>query len=217
MIRINLLPAPKRSARASGGGAGTTPLWVAGYLVGLVLWAGGLYSVYSSFSDELGQKKQANRAVERRIATLRQRSARLEELQAELARSRDLEQLVAEINNARTGPTRVLLEFSRVLSKNGGPTIDPAALEALRRENPRAAYRRGWDVRRLWLTLFEEEHRRCLIRGRGRTNEDVAEFFQRLVLSELFEDVALQKTEAIVDSATDLSLIGFELSCTVRY
>ena len=109
------------------------------------------------------------------------------------------------------------MELSKTLSRDRGPTIDPQALERLRQNNPLANFNRNWDVRRLWLTSFEEENRECRIVGLGRTNEDVAEFLQRLSLSELFENVTLQKTESATDQGTGLSLIGFELTARVRY
>ena len=81
----------------------------------------------------------------------------------------------------------------------------------------RASWRLAWDSRRLWLTSFEEDNRICNIKGRGKTKEDVAEFLRRLSLSESFENVELQKTEATEDPETRLPLIGFELTCQVRY
>ena len=218
MIRINLLPQTKRAARASAP-AGNGQVWAAVYFFGTLVFMGVLAVVYFAKDGELEEQQQANAQLRSTIEEIRARSARLEEVQAQIAASRQLEEVVAELNRARTGPTRAMLELSHVLSvgESAGPTIDPAALEELRRTNPLAGYNRSWDARRLWITSFEEESRQCRMTGLGRTNEDVAEFLRRLSLSELFEAVTLQRTEAKTDADSDLPVIGFELTCQVSY
>lgn len=218
MIRINLVPQAKRAARASAP-AGGGQVWAAVYFFGTLVFMGILAVVYFAKDGELGEQQQANNQLRGTIEEIRSRSARLEEVQALLAASRNLEEVVGELNRARTGPTRAMLELSRILSvgDSAGPTIDPAALEELRRVNPLAGYNRSWDARRLWLTRFEEENRQCRMTGLGRTNEDVAEFLRRLSLSELFEQVTLQRTEAKEDADSGLPVIQFELSCQVSY
>lgn len=216
MIRINLLPQAKAKGRAA---APTTasPVWGFVYVIVLFVWTAGLGGIYFLYQGTLEEQQQANNALRARIEQLKQKSARLDEVRAQLERSRQLEQLVADLNRARIGPTRAVMELSKILSPNGGPTIDPQRLEQLRRDNPLAGYNRSWDPRRLWLTSFTEENRDCRIRGNGKTNEDVAEFLRRLALSDLFEEVTLQKTEAVTDAGTNLPFIGFELTCKVRY
>ncbi len=218
MIRINLLPQSKRAARAASS-TGSGQVWAAVYFFGALLFMGGLAVVYFAKDGSLEEQQRANRQLSTSIEEIRSRSARLEEVQAQLAASRQLEEVVADLNRARTGPTRAMLELSRVLSvgETAGPTIDPAALEELRRTNPLAGYNRSWDARRLWVTSFQEESRECRMTGVGRTNEDVAEFLRRLSLSELFEAVTLQRTEAKTDAESDLPVIGFELTCQVSY
>ena len=218
MIRINLLPQARKAARSTSRAAsGTQNLWAGIYLVSIVVWGAILAGVYFMKSGELDLQLAANQRLEAEIAEKRTRSARLEEVRAQLEQSYALERVVDELNKARTGPTRVMMELSNILSMNKGPTIDPEALEQLRRDNPHAGYNPGWDVHRLWLSSFQEEDRQCTIAGRGRTNEDVAEFLKRLALSELFTSVTLQRTEAVKDDETDLDFIGFELTSQVTY
>jgi Tfp pilus assembly protein PilN len=164
--------------------------------------------------------------LQAQITELTSRSERLDDVRAELESSRALEEVVNELNAARTGPTRALMELSKILSAcpadrtgcdNVGPTIDPQALEDLRRDNPHAGFNRIWDVRRLWVTNFEEEARECSMEGIGRTNEDVAEFLRRLALSELFDQVTLTRTSSERDTELNLELIKFELTCQVIY
>jgi type IV pilus assembly protein PilN len=111
------------------------------------------------------------------------------------------------------------MELSQILSPppGGGPTIDPEALEEMRRDNPLAGFNRSWDPRRLWLKSFEETDGNCKITGLGRTNEDVAEMLRRLALSELFTGVTLTKTQSTTVAGLGLSLISFELTCQVSY
>jgi type IV pilus assembly protein PilN len=211
VIRINLLPA----TASSGSGTG----WFVGYAFIALVTAGALAGVYLMDSGVLEEKLRVNADLRRQIGDAQANSAMLEELQGRLTQSRELERVVGELQRARLGPTRVLMEIAKILSEGarGGPTIDPQRLDAIRRENPLAGYNAGWDSRRLWVLSFEEEHRNCVIKGVGKTNEDVAEFLSRLALSDMFEEVTLQRTRAEVDAETGLSLIGFELTCKVIY
>lgn len=214
MIRINLLPSAKRTIGPSTGG---TQGWVIAYLVAAVVMVVVLAFVYMGKSRELNEQLAQNEALRTEAADLESQSANIEEVRAELERSRQLEAVVAELQRARYGPTAVLMELSRILSAGGGPTVDPQRLEEIRRQNPLAAFNTAWDPRRLWLIEFREEDRVCTVRGVGKTNEDVAEFLRRLTLSEKFERIELVKTEGATDRETDLPVIGFELTCQVIY
>lgn len=217
MIRINLLPAAKKQARGASTGGGGATGWVVGYAATALVTCVVLAIVYFGKESELDEQRARNTALQQQIAQITAQSASIDEVRAQLTRSQELEQVVAELQRARFGPTRVLMELSRILSSGGGPSIDPQRLEELRRGNPLAGFNRSWDARRLWLTSFEEQERRVRIRGIGKTNEDVAEFLRRLALSESFAEVLLQKTEAVEDRDTRLQLIAFELTATVRY
>ncbi len=221
MIRINLLAQAKKQARggsaSAGGGGGGTTGWVAAYF-GSALLCGVVFAIlYFGKQGELEEQQAGNAALEQRIALVTQQSANIEEVRASLTRSQELEEVVAELQRARFGPTRILMELSRIMSAGGGPSIDPQRLEEIRRGNPLAGYNRSWDARRLWLVSFAEEDRVVRMRGQGKTNEDVAELLRRLTLSDSFADVHLDRTEAVEDAETHLPLIAFELSATVRY
>lgn len=216
MIRINLLPHAKKG-KAVAAPTGAAAVWVVIYLVGAVVWCVGLGVVYYLYQGRLDEQLQKNAALEQRIQTIQKKSARLDEVKAKLERSKQLEQIVDKLNRERTGPARVLVELSNILSEGEGPTIDPQELERLRRDNPLAGYNRSWDVRRLWIDSFVEDHHQCTITGKGKSNEDVAEFLRRLALSDLFENVTLQRTELTKVEKSDLSVIGFEITCEVDY
>ena len=213
MIRINLLPAAKRTAVATG----STQLWAAVYLLGVFLWGVLLVFFYMNYHGKLEEQRAANTALEQEIEQAKQKSANIGDVEAKLAKSKQLEEVVAKLQSARQGPARVLMELSKLLSEGGGPTVSPEKLDALRRDNPLAGFNPGWDVRRLWLTAFTEQNRKCSIRGFGKTNEDVAEFLRRLSLSSLFEKVTLQATASAVEQGSTAPVVSFELSCQVRY
>jgi type IV pilus assembly protein PilN len=219
MIRINLMPgAPRKQAKAAAAAGGPAPTaWIVGYSIAAVAMIAVLWLYYAQKSRELREQVAANNRLQEQIEELERQSADLDDVRAALDESRELEEVVNELQRARFGPTRVLMEVSRILSAGGGPTIDPRRLEALRRENPLAGFNPAWDTHRLWLTSFEEEERVVTIHGTGRTNDDVAEFLRRLTLSDLFTDVHLDRTEAEEDHDTHLELITFELTATVRY
>lgn len=214
MIRINLLPQAKRSAGASTGPVGNQ-LWAVVYLVTAGLTMIGLGVVYTIFNGRLEEQTAANNSLQAEIANLRERSKRLEEVKAQLDRSLELERVVGELLAQRTGPLRVVMELSNILSHDSGPTVRPGRLEELRQINPLAGFNESWDVRRLWVTRFDERDRTVQMKGRARTNEDVAEFLRRLGLSEMFTDVALTKTSTVVIAG--LEIVEFELTCKVVY
>jgi len=222
MIRINLLPTDKKRTRR----AISSPLpegdfslrtWGAIYGGAIAVWLVLLGILYFVQGGELESLAQENKTLEARRDALQSKTKGLADVEGRLEKSRRLEDVVQELERARRGPTRAVMELSKVLSSPGGPTINPAELERMRQDNPLAGYNESWDVRRLWLTRFDEVDRECKITGMGRSNEDVAEFLRRLTLSEIYDAVTLQRTRTTVDSETGLEMVGFEISCKVRY
>jgi type IV pilus assembly protein PilN len=214
MIRINLLPEAKKK---EVGVKGSSQIWLVVYLLSAAAWGVLLLLFYWHFGQILEEKEAANAELQKEIARAEQQNANLDEIQQKLDRSKRLEQVVTELQNARSGPTRMMTELSRLISKDGGPTIDQQGLEDIRREQPLAGYNPAWDFRRLWISSFKEEHRACTITGRGKTNEDVAEFLRRLILSEVFSNINLEQTTSEEEKTTKLPTVSFTISCTVRY
>jgi type IV pilus assembly protein PilN len=214
MIRINLLPQAKRQA---GGSVGLA-VWGYAYLISAVVWCIALAFVYFSLNSDLDQALAQNTEIERQIAKIKQESGDLENFQKQLDKSKQLEDVVKGLLAARSGPARLLLELSSILSPGRGPTVDPKKLEELRKVNPDANFTPGWDTTRLWIDGFEEQNGKCVITGTARNNEDIAEFLRRLTLSEVFENVVLVRTGAPKGNVPkDISLVAFELTCAVRY
>jgi type IV pilus assembly protein PilN len=213
MIRINLLPHKRGavSTQSSGG-----KVWGYAYFGAVAVWCLALAFVYFGVVSDLDQAKAQNAEIERQVRLVKDQSGNLEELQKQLEQSKQLEDVVKGLKDARQGPHRMLLELSSILSPSRGPTIDPSKLDELRKSNPEAGVNSGWDTRRLWVTGFEEHDRSCRIIGEARNNEDIAEFLRRLALSAIFDDVVLVRT-GIPRNAAATALVAFELTCKVRY
>jgi type IV pilus assembly protein PilN len=213
MIRINLLPRARRQGASRGAAA-----WGYTYFAAAFIWCIALAFVYFSLSSDLDQAKAQNSDLERQIAQVKTDSGNLDELQKQLDQSLKLEGVVQDLLSARQGPARMLLELSAILSPGRGPTVDPKKLEELKKANPEAGFSPGWDTRRLWVTSFQEKERACQIKGAARNNEDIAEFLRRLTLSQLFDEVVLVRTGAPQGAAqAEVTAVGFELTCRVRY
>ncbi len=217
MIRINLLPDAKRSVGNQAKSTMQLKGWPLIYGFAALAWMALMGLLYFNTQSSIDERKAGNAQITERIQELKSKSGDLETLREKLKWSENLENVVKDLQSARMGPTRVMRELIKVLSVGGEPTYDPKALEKLREENPLAGFNPAWDVHRLWLKAFEEENRDCKIAGLAKTNDDVAEFLRRLAVSELFENVTLQKTEAQIEEMTKLPVIGFELSCKVKY
>lgn len=222
MVRINLLPTDKkkrarRIAPSPLSGDFSLGTWGAIYGGAIAIWFLVLGILYFAQSSQLETVAQENKTLEARRDQLQGKTKGLADVEGRLEKSRRLEKVVQELERARRGPTRAVMELSKVLSSPGGPTINPAELERMREDNPLAGFNESWDVRRLWLTRFEEVERECKITGMGRSNEDVAEFLRRLTLSEIYESVTLQRTRATNDQDTGLQVVGFDITCKVRY
>jgi type IV pilus assembly protein PilN len=213
MIRINLLPEAKRVAASSG----SSQVWAIIYMLAISAWSVVLLLVYLNFKSALDEQLAANTALTDEISRVKAKSADIGKVEADLAKSRQVEEVVGKLQSARQGPARVLMELSKLLSEGGGPAITPERLEELRKTNPLAGFSAGWDTRRLWLTLFTEDNRRVNIKGFAKSNEDIAEFLRRLALSDLFTKVTLQATTATAESATKVAVVSFDLSCQVKY
>lgn len=212
MIRINLLPEAKRQASTGGG----TQIWAVLFVLSFFAWAVVLLLVYLNYQGRLNEQQVKNDELQSQIDRAKGQSESIGDIESALAKSRQLEEVVTTLQTARQGPARMLMELSRILSEGGGPTVNPDVLDTMRRENPLSVYNPGWDVRRLWLTSFEESNRACKIEGIGKTNEDVAEFLRRLSISELFDKVALASTGSVQEKS-GLPVVSFSLSCEVMY
>jgi type IV pilus assembly protein PilN len=211
MIRVNLLP-QKQQASASEG----NPLQTA-VLVMFMLELGALFFVQRAKERELEGVRAESVAVRGQIDQIGREIANHKAIQDQLKTLRDREAAIEQLQAGRVGPTAVLLELSRVLSGDKGPTVDRARLEQLRRDAPQLVPNPSWDSRRLWLTNYTEKERAVTIAGFARDAEDVSELLRRLSLSQYFEDVKLLPAEKVLDPQTKEQLVRFQYSAKVRF
>jgi type IV pilus assembly protein PilN len=212
MIRVNLLPQKRRKA-----GGAKSEIWLGASLVAVVLQIVVCFVLYGSKQDELEQELGKNRALSSQIAETKDVAKNHEQVKQRLAVLRDREQAIAKLQSARSGPTAMLLEVSRLLTPGRGPTADPNELSKLRRDNPMQDYNPNWDSRRLWLLRFVESDRTVRLEGMARDGEDVSELARRMNLSSYFHDVQLLPAKRELEKTSGLPMVAFKLEAKVRY
>ncbi len=129
------------------------------------------------------------------------------------------EDAIAKLQTDRKGPTAVLLELSKVLTRGKGPTADPVKLERQKQKNPLAIYDVAWDPRRVWLTRYDEgeSKRQLYLTGLARDASDVTELAQRLRLSRYFDNVRLEEGGEDPATKDTIKLVKFGLKMKVKY
>ncbi|HXS18376.1 MAG TPA: PilN domain-containing protein [Polyangiaceae bacterium] len=212
MIRINLLPQKKRRVEASSGEG-----WVLVAVGVLAFEIAALFFYHTTLEDQLAEEQQRNAEVQAKIDASKKAVENHSNVTNELTRLRAREEAIAKLQNARTGPTAVLLETARILTPGRGPSIDPEKLAQVRRDNPLAAFNPAWDTRRLWLLSFREESRKLRMTGVARDAEDVSEFAKRMTLSDYFDKVRLLPASRGTDGDSGLEVVNFAMEAEVKY
>jgi len=212
MIRINLLPQKKRRVEASSGEG-----WVLVAVGVLAFEIAALFFYHTTLEDQLAEEQQRNAEVQAKIDASKKAVENHSNVTNELTRLRAREEAIAKLQNARTGPTAVLLETARILTPGRGPSIDPEKLAQVRRDNPLAAFNPAWDTRRLWLLSFREESRKLRMTGVARDAGDVSEFAKRMTLSDYFDKVRLLPASRGTDGDSGLEVVNFAMEAEVKY
>ncbi len=218
MLKINLLPSLKREQRASAPSSAETGKLIL-ILGGVVLIGAvaGLFLYHGSQTKTLDDVRTANGLADGRVRSIRSRIADHDRVRHDLAEIQAREEAIGHLESARTGPTSMLIELSHLLAPGGRPSIDPVLLDHIQRDNPTLMFNSTWDPHRLWLRRFEEENREVEIEGDGRTPDDVGEFMRRMMLSQYFEQVRLERSEGAQDEVTKISVQRFKVVARVRY
>jgi len=214
MIRVNLLP-QKRELKRSAAGEAANQSWLLAVLGVVVVEIIGLFLFHQVKREELAKQTRTNAELTSQIDQIKKAVANHADVKAQLEVLRAREDAIAKLQQARSGPTAVMLEVSQVLTTGRGPTVDPDVLAQLRRDNPTSLYNPGWDPRRLWLTSFTEADRLVKIDGLARDGDDVSELARRLSLSVYFAEVKLLPASKTIDSGLDV--IRFQLHAKARY
>lgn len=215
MIRVNLLPnaAERRSSSES------SQRWLLLVMAVVVVEIVGLFFFHQTKEDELGAVVSKVEQLNSQVGDINELVKNHAQVKKDLEEMRARQDAITKLNLARKGPTNVLLELSRVLTKDKGPTLDTKRVEELRQDNPLAVFNPSWDPRRVWLTGYVEENRTVTIEGLARDGGDVYEFAQRLKLSRYFEDVKLKEgaQDKTGEGKSQIELIKFSLEVKVKY
>lgn len=216
MIRINLLPtrdAPRRQAAV-------VQLVALGVL--LTVSASVLVFVDSWQRSEITSQERTNMVVESRIDRIQKTIQDHDQIRERIEEIESKQGVIDQLQAGRTGPVMVMVELSKVLSRNGSPSIDHDRYMELVRRSPGQAYDPNWDGRRLWLQAFREEDRGVELSGVALSHEDVAELLRRLSLSDYFYQVVLVETRSDERRSEATGpfgprLVSFEIRCQLRY
>jgi type IV pilus assembly protein PilN len=211
VIRINLLPQKREARRESGQG------WLIAIMLVVAVECIALLLFHQMKRQELADQKRKNDELETQISQIETTVKNHEMVKKRLEILRAREEAITKLQAARKGPTAVLLELSKVLTLNRGPTVDPDKLAQLTKDNPLAVFNPSWDPRRLWLTTFSEHERTVKLDGYARDGEDVSELARRLGLSNYFYDIKLLPGTREVEASTKMEVMKFQLQAKVRY
>src|SRR4029079_18943797 len=110
-------------------------------------------------------QNQKNNELSAKINDIKAVVGNHQEVKDALAVLRQREDAIAKLQAARSGPTAILLELSRVLTQGRGPTVDQDRLQQLKKDNPLAVFSPTWDTRRVWLTAYNEADRTVRLEG----------------------------------------------------
>lgn len=213
MIRVNLLPhaAERKTVDPE------SQSWVLVVVLLVVVEIIVLFFFHGTKQDELAAVQAE---VAELVSQINDKQAKVkdhEKIKEQLDGLRQREDAIAKLQSGRKGPTAVLLELSRVLTKGKGPTVSEKKLQQQRRDDPTESYNRAWDPKRLWLLEYAETERNVRLQGVARDGSDVYEFAQRLKLSQYFDEVTLLPGKQTDKSSKTLELVTFALQVKVKY
>lgn len=218
MLKINLLTEEKARRAPTAAAGGVSNLLLIGAVASVVLLLGGLFLFHASQAAQVDELRSQNTRVQSEIESIRSRVGDHQRIMNELAEIQRREDAIRELQSARTGPTAMLIEISRILSRGGTPTADPVVIDEIRNHRRDMLWNNNWEGHRLWLTEMVEENHALRISGEGRTPDDVGEFMRRLQLSLYFHDVRLDNTTAATSGGTTpVSVQRFVVTARVRY
>jgi type IV pilus assembly protein PilN len=214
MVRVNLLPDKRQSARGKGA-VEPTQFWLVGVLGAFVATIIVCLFIQKLKQDELGSILADNARAQGQIDAIKKQISDHPQIKERLKELRDREEAIQKLQSGRTGPTSTLLELAHLLTPGRSPTTDRDKLEQMKRDNPAEVFNPNWDARRLWLTAYQESERVVKLGGLARDGDDVSELERRLKLSDYFTEVKLLPGTKIVEQNQEL--FRFELSAKVRY
>jgi type IV pilus assembly protein PilN len=217
MLKINLLPAAPKRAGGQQGPANNLRIFAAALSIVLVLLASGIMVFHSGHAKKLQDATTENNQRQAAVSATRARVSDHDRVRRDLEEIRTKQDAIHRLEANRTGPTAMLIEISQLLSPGGRPTNAPSEFERIQRDDPTRWMRPTWDTHFVWLSSFTETDRSVSLDGFGRSADDVAEFMRRLMLSQYFENVTLERSEGAPDTASSLNVQRFKITLRARY
>jgi Tfp pilus assembly protein PilN len=220
MIRINLLPAKRKTAARSRAPSGGGQWWL---LVMLVVWAGlgGLGAwVVNVQSDETAALRRQVGAKNKEAEEIRKeiQEDELAEKRAELER---IESAIETLKAKQRTPVYVMYELAMILTdveKGGGPDIDLAKYRRNVAADPASRLNERWDSSGVWITSLKDDKGQLRLAGSARDAADLSEFTRRLRASARFGDLSHPnfKRDDRADDRTGSRHLTWTLSVQVR-
>lgn len=201
MIRINLLPIKKRRQKETS--RRLLILFAVLIIAEIIL----LYPIYASKSSNLDDIKTENARVQSSITELTTKAQNLDRLTTEKTQLQAQLGVLSQLEQGRSGPVRVLDEVQIVLSQPRNE-LDRLTFDKL-------DWSTKWDPARLWFNDFEEKDGLFRLIGGARSNDDVAEFLQRLSSSVYFDNVRLIASEQV--DGTAVQFVSFDVTGNLTY
>lgn len=202
MIRINLLPVRQARKREYG----KQQLLIGGVLILLQLVV--LFVLYSRQSDQLAQAERQVEEAQARVSELQQRNRELSTLQNQRNQLQRTADVLTQLEANRAGPVQVLDELKRIMN----PPVD----ELERISQQEQGWDTTWDPTQLWINSFTENGGALSLSGTASSNDDIAEFNTRLMLSPYFTDIRVNSVTA--SSVRGLGRVyTFSMNARVNY
>ncbi len=212
MIRINLLPTKKKSARASAvktsigsGGGGSGQWWVIGMVIGWLLIGGAGYWLLSMEEDAAAQMRTQTASKTRAAEKIKQ-DIDEEGLDARKQELAQVEAAIEKLETKRRTPVYVMYELAMILTdarEGGGPDVDKEKLRQIIKSDPQAEINTNWDPTGLWLTKVQEKGGLLVIEGGARDATDLSEFTRRLRSSARFGRLSHPNFERVDSKGSD--------------
>ena len=217
MIRINLLPTKKKSAKAKAVAADPGQNRAAAVFFFWVILGGasafGLKVMLDDVEAETKKIQDETAQVKKRTEEIRS-AIDEDQLNARKAEAEAIASAVEHVEAQKRTPTFVMNELGNVLTTGKLPDIDQEEQRQCEARDPNCKLNLSWDAKSVWIDSLNEGGGDVIeIKGFARDAADLSEFTKRLRSSARFTDV----THPRYQDSNDGTFIQFELTFRVVY
>jgi Tfp pilus assembly protein PilN len=182
MIRINLLPSKKARGKRETG-----LHQLIAFMILILAAGGGLFYWYNMVEDEITTEGNLVAARRSEVDKLKKAAGELVELEKREKDIRERLKQIDDLQKSRTGPVRMLAEFSRRIPS------------------------------RVWVNSIVEKDHKMKVSGAGLSYEDIAEFMKGLRESGYFFKIKDLGQENKPSPIPGLNFVEFKLECETKY